>query len=469
MIAQRLSRRACLAVTVVAFAWSPVRAQVAQSDAAGDIVVRILGEFFRRPYLAIADAAATGEVRFEIAPEGPARPFGAHDDFFASDGHALLLVRAAAAPDDVQVYRVEIRAITGVDLRTWSFTAALTPGVAARLRVGDRALIVHPPCTTQQLRDLPDIIPRPAAEGRAPDLAHESAARARSVNHLRQIGLALHNFHANYDQFPPAVIQGPDGKPWHSWRVLLLPYLEQIAVYNQYRFDEPWDGPNNIKLLDRMPDVFRDPIHGDAPTRFTHYAALVGEATAFPPSGAILRHANAPVPLPLGRGSAGSTGLRDMTDGSSNTIVVAPVAPDRQIPWTKPEDIAVGSGLPGLGRPGGIAAPYLARVGPDGHRAAPVLFADGAVRALTDTIDPEVLAALATRAGGEVIDVAALPAEPVPGRVVGVMTLRIHRDGDQVQATIEPADAGREGVPVRAPVVTPPSVRPRPGPPGSPR
>src|SRR5262249_58412844 len=117
---------------------------------------------------------------------------------------------------------------------------------------------------------------------------------------------------------PPAVIAGPDGKPWHSWRVLLLPYLGEGNLYNRYHFDEPWDGPNNRQLLDSMPGVFRDPIHGDDRGHFTDYAALVGEATAFPPAGAVLRDAERPVRLPIGRGSGGSTPLPDMTAGTSH-------------------------------------------------------------------------------------------------------------------------------------------------------
>ena len=320
-----------------------------RQPAAGEIVAHIPGESFRRPYLAITAAEATGQVRFEIDPESPSRRSNIGHFFVPGDGHALLVVRPAAAPDDVRLYRVEIREITAVDPPAWSFTAALTPAVAAQLRAGDHALLVRPPCTTRQLRDLPDVIPLPAAAPPPPDEAREAAARARSINNLKWIGLALHNFHSAHDQFPPAVIAGPDGKPWHSWRVLLLPYLEQAELYNQYRFDEPWDGPNNIKLLDRMPEVFRDPIHGDDRGHFTHYAALVGKATAFPPSGAVLRDAQRPVQLPIGRGSGGATGMRDMTDGTSNTLLVAPVASRAEDPLDQARGHRRGPRLP---RPG---------------------------------------------------------------------------------------------------------------------
>lgn len=90
-----------------------------------------------------------------------------------------------------------------------------------------------------------------------------SDCQARSLQtskqHLKQIGLALHNFHSAHRSFPPATIMGPDRKPWHSWRVFLLPYLGQKELYNRYKFDEPWNGPNNKMLIAEMPDVFHDP------------------------------------------------------------------------------------------------------------------------------------------------------------------------------------------------------------------
>jgi prepilin-type processing-associated H-X9-DG protein len=163
-------------------------------------------------------------------------------------------------------------------------------------------------------------------------------------------------------------------------------------------------------------------------------------AAAFPPSGAILRDTTRPVRLPIGPRSDGAIGLRDITDGTSNTLLISPVAPDRKIPWTRPEDIAVGADFPGLGQPTGIAAPYRSRRRPDGHHVAPVLFADGSVRVLIDTIEPKVMAALLTRAGGEVINLAALPSDPDPTRVPMYVSVRIRRDGDRVWATIEPTE-----------------------------
>ncbi len=91
--------------------------------------------------------------------------------------------------------------------------------------------------------------------------------------------------------------------------------------------------------------------------------------------------------------------------------IAAAVSPDRKIPWTKPEDITVGTEFPlKLGEAGGIAAPHSFGKGPTGYRAAPVLFANGRSRALLDTIDPSTLSGLLTPSGGEVLSSNKAPA-----------------------------------------------------------
>src|SRR5205807_1197555 len=79
-----------------------------------------------------------------------------------------------------------------------------------------------------------------------------AAARMHSSNNLKQFGVAMQNYgSANGDRLPPAVTYANDGKPLLSWRVMLLPYLEQDALYRAFRLDEPWDSPHNIQLLER--------------------------------------------------------------------------------------------------------------------------------------------------------------------------------------------------------------------------
>src|SRR5204863_151662 len=78
--------------------------------------------------------------------------------------------------------------------------------------------------------------------------AHEAARRSNCKGELKQIGLALLNYREVYGCFPPAFIADESGRPMHSWRVLILPYIDHVSLYYEYRFDEPWDGPNNRKL-----------------------------------------------------------------------------------------------------------------------------------------------------------------------------------------------------------------------------
>jgi hypothetical protein len=145
--------------------------------------------------------------------------------------------------------------------------------------------------------------------------------RAQTLNNLKQLALAMHNFHDVYGHFPKAVTTARDfGRQTdtpHSWRIDLLPFLGAADLYQKYKMDEAWDGPNNKKLLDRMPAVFRSP-YDDPKSMSTAYAVLVGTGTVFEP---------------------GREGIKisEITDGTSNTILV--VEARRNCPWMKPEDI----------------------------------------------------------------------------------------------------------------------------------
>lgn len=117
------------------------------------------------------------------------------------------------------------------------------------------------------------------------------------MNNVKQIALALANYEDQYGEFPPAFLTDRNGRPVHSWRVLILPFLGEQALFNQFRFDEPWDGPNNRKLADQMPDVYRCPsfFHQkehdgsatDADQPLTQYVAAVGENTILRPGKSI--------------------------------------------------------------------------------------------------------------------------------------------------------------------------------------
>jgi hypothetical protein len=238
----------------------------------------------------------------------------------------------------------------------------------------------------------------------APAVAASQAASLRtvSVNNLKQIALAFHNYHSEKNGFPPPVLYGgTTGKVPYSWRVAILPYLGHEVLFKQYDFDEPWDGPNNRKLLDKMPKVYSYPDpHGNplSPGKSTYFV-LTGEATAVGPptvsggkgmAGSVApgarSGANGPVGPVVPTKPAGPT-LMDITDGTSNTILV--VEAMREIPWTKPEDIPFDPNGP---------LPELGGFSPNGFS---VSFADGSVRFISKSIDQKVLKALITRAGNE--------------------------------------------------------------------
>jgi hypothetical protein len=197
-----------------------------------------------------------------------------------------------------------------------------------------------------------------------------SAARAQSVNNLKQLGLAMHNFHDVNGRFPPAAVYSKDGKPLLSWRVLLLPYLEGNALYNEFHLDEPWDSEHNKKLLARMPKVFAVPSDEKANAAHeTHYQAFVGKGTVF----------------------EGKKGIRitEITDGTSNTIMFAEAA--KAVPWTRPQDLPFDPSQP---------LPKLGGLFPQGFNTT---FCDGSVHFLRNTIKPETLKFLIMRNDGQVI------------------------------------------------------------------
>jgi prepilin-type processing-associated H-X9-DG protein len=346
---------------------------------------------------------------------------------FFAEGIYLLVTNDGRPLGQRRVIRVNVTDVAAGSV----FTLKTGPQAAAHVKLNDSARLVRPlPTTTARLRALPDDIPlQVELVGAKTDVdPREAAARARSINNLKQIGLALHNFHATFNAFPPAVIHGPDGKPWHSWRVLILPYIEHTDLYNAYDFSQPWDSPKNEALLDKMPDVYRDPIHGDTKEPYTHYAALVGPKAVFRPGGA---KQTDPLKPPL----AGGVGIQTITDGTSNTVVIGSVEPGRKIPWTKPEDIDVGPAFKGFGQPGGIAAPYSFH-GPGGGKAAPFLFCDGSVRVIAKTMHPRILEALMTCADGEVIAPDSIRTESIPA-VSQFKMLKISLDGAKATAAIE--------------------------------
>jgi prepilin-type processing-associated H-X9-DG protein len=203
----------------------------------------------------------------------------------------------------------------------------------------------------------------------------ESARRTRCVKNLLQIGLAMHNHLFSHNNvFPAAFVADKDGKPLLSWRVMILPFLDQKELFDQFHLDEPWDGPHNKPLIAKMPKVFACPNGNKA-------LAAEGKTTYLTPRG----------PGTIFPGAVGVK-IQDVTDGTSNTLMVVEAADSSAVIWTKPDDWEVGP-----------ASKIQDLVGHH-PRGTNFGFADGSVRFLMGTVTPKLLQALLTRKGDEVLN-----------------------------------------------------------------
>jgi len=198
--------------------------------------------------------------------------------------------------------------------------------------------------------------------------SREAARRMSSSNNLKQILLAFHNYEATYRYFPAAIQRDPQGQPLLSWRVAILPFIDQVELYNQFHLDEPWDSEHNIKLLDRMPAVYADPSL-TLPPGMTIYQVPTGDGLLFDPSEAVR--------------------FALVRDGLAYTIAAFEANAEVAVPWTKPADAKIDPTNP-------LAA--MAKHRPGGFNVA---LADGSVRFISKEIDPQLFWALLTRAGGE--------------------------------------------------------------------
>ncbi|MFI4874917.1 MAG: DUF1559 domain-containing protein [Blastopirellula sp. JB062] len=198
--------------------------------------------------------------------------------------------------------------------------------------------------------------------------ARAAARRAASKINMTEIGLAFHNYADAHGAFPPAYLTDEDGTPMHSWRVLILPYLGQQALYEQYDFDQPWDSPHNRLLLDQMPEVYADPSVESPEPGATAYQALVGPDTVL-------------------NGGPGVP-FKDVTDGTSSTAL-AVANTETLVPWTQPADTSVDAFIQ--------AKPFQSS--PSGGGLT--LFVDGTVKFIKDSTDSAALKAFSTRNGND--------------------------------------------------------------------
>jgi prepilin-type processing-associated H-X9-DG protein len=206
----------------------------------------------------------------------------------------------------------------------------------------------------------------------------EAPRRSQCRNHLKQIGLALHNYHDTYNCLPPAYAVDEEGRPLYSWRVLLLPYMDdrERELYPRFRLDQPWDSAHNLKLLNATPEYFglHCPSDEENPGTETNYVMIVG-------TGSLSQGPNC-------------VAFDQITDGTSNTIAVVEVT-GSGISWTEPRDLVV--------QEVSFRINDADHLGISSHHpgGAQVLFCDGSTRFLPESTDPQLIQAMTTIAGGE--------------------------------------------------------------------
>ena len=200
--------------------------------------------------------------------------------------------------------------------------------------------------------------------------ARAAARRTTSMNNLRQMALGCLNYESAHQHFPTQANYDDEDKPLLSWRVHILPYIEQNALYEQFHLDEPWDSDHNKKLIEKMPAVYESPTVSVAKGK-TVYLGIAGEGAIF---------------------NQEETGFGAITDGSSNTALFVEVNPELAVEWTKPQDYECDAENPLAG---------LGNAQPGGFLTA---FCDGSTHFIANSVDPEVWKNITQMSDGNVVN-----------------------------------------------------------------
>ncbi len=203
---------------------------------------------------------------------------------------------------------------------------------------------------------------------RAPQAAH----RTQCMNNLKNISLALLSYAESHGRFPPAYTTDASGNRLHSWRTLILPYLDQSELYDKIDLSKPWNHPDNQKVFERAPSIYQCPS-AKADDRSTVYVAAIGPTTVIRPGE--------------------SLAWTEITDHHYQTILVLEVPDHLAVDWMSPEDVSADT----------LTAP--ATLEKTQHIGVfNVGLADGTIMPISTTIDSNVLRSLTTATGGEVFD-----------------------------------------------------------------
>ncbi len=198
-----------------------------------------------------------------------------------------------------------------------------------------------------------------------------AAKRTQCKNNIKQIGLALHNYHEHYGTFPPAYTVDSNGKRLHSWRTLILPYVDQGELFNKIDLSKAWDDPVNAEAAKTELYVYHCPS-APGPNNHTSYVVIVGANTCFP--------------------GAGSKTLSEITDGTANTMMVVEVGSEKSAPWMAPMD---------------VDEQFILSVGPKSKVSHTgglhALLADGSVRFVSSSVDVKTRHSLMTIDAGDAV------------------------------------------------------------------
>ena len=193
--------------------------------------------------------------------------------------------------------------------------------------------------------------------------------RLQCMNNARNVALAVLNYACSYKEFPPAYMSDSTGRPLYSWRVLILPFLEEAELYNEFHLDEPWDSPHNLTLLEKCPKIFQCPALEFDPTKGeTTYAMIIGPNAI----------SNGPKSIEV-----------DGFDKPQESVILIAES-NRRIPWTAPKDIPMESLRLGLIAPNeetaetpGVAASH--------NGSTVVVYADGNAETLPPSTSSQLL------------------------------------------------------------------------------
>lgn len=205
----------------------------------------------------------------------------------------------------------------------------------------------------------------------APSRNRVAARRTQCRNNLKQIGLALHNYLTDYGVFPPAYTTDENGKRLHSWRTLILPYLDENTVYRKVDLCKPWDDPANSEARERMLAVYRCPS-ADIPGQQTLYLAVVTPQSV----------------LRLER----SLSPDEITDGTNKTMLVMEVPVAEAVPWMSPTDADEATVLSVNSKSKTVH-----------DKGVTVLLADGSVRFLPNNVSTDLRRALITATADDTV------------------------------------------------------------------